>query len=387
MEEEYFTKQILTYMGNKRTFLHQIDLIISFIKSELGENNINIAEGFTGSGIVTRLFKNRVMGDYSQEYKNLYVNDMAGYSKTLNECYLTSLKDLNTDDFENIGLHFKKLKKFLSTKNNPNPFISKYWSPQNDNNIKEGERAYYTHKNACNIDKIMYYIKNYVEPEYRSLFIGPLLVQCSIHNNTNGQFSAYYKNEEKTKGMYGGKKSVDLKRITGEILPMMPVLTEHKAKIHISQMNTNDWIKEIPKVDLVYYDPPYNKHPYNIYYFLLDIINKWDTKMEVPDTYRGQPKNWEKSSYCSLKNAKKSFEDLIKNTKSNFILVSYNDRGIIPLNELDEILEKYGTLKKIPVEHKVYNKFIGIAAKKRKKQNKKIEEFLWLLDCRKISKN
>lgn len=383
MEDEYFTKQILTYMGNKRTFLHQIDSIISFIKSELGENNINIAEGFTGSGIVTRLFKNRIMGDDSQEYKNLYVNDMAGYSKTLNECYLTSLKDLNTDDFENIGLHFKKLKKFLSTKNNPNPFISKYWSPQNDNNIKEGERAYYTYKNACNIDKIMYYITNYVEPEYRSLLIGPLLVQCSIHNNTNGQFSAYYKNEEKTKGMYGGKKSVDLKRITGEILPMMPVLTEHKAKIHISQLNTNDWIKTIPKVDLVYYDPPYNKHPYNIYYFLLDIINKWDTNMEVPDTYRGQPRNWEKSTFCSLKNAKKSFEDLIKNTKSKFILVSYNDRGIIPLKELDEILEKYGSLTKIPVEHKVYNKFIGIAAKKRKKQNKKIQEFLWLLDCRK----
>ena len=160
MEDEYFTKQILTYMGNKRTFLHQIDSIISFIKSELGENNINIAEGFTGSGIVTRLFKNRIMGDDSQEYKNLYVNDIAGYSKTLNECYLTSLKDLNTDDFENIGLHFKKLKKFLSTKNNPNPFISKYWSPKNDNNIKEGERAYYTYKNACNIDKIMYYITN-----------------------------------------------------------------------------------------------------------------------------------------------------------------------------------------------------------------------------------
>ena len=50
---------------------------------------------------------------------------------------------------------------------------------------------------------------------------------------------------------------------------------------------------------------------------------------------------------------------------------------------MEEILEKYGKLYKIPVEHNVYNKFIGIAAKKRKKQNKKIEEFLWLLDCRK----
>ena len=385
MEEEYFTQQILTYMGNKRTFLCQIDEIISFIKTTLGEKNIDIAEGFTGSGIVSRLFKNRIMSDYSQEYKTLYVNDMSGYSETLSKCYLTSTKDLCCGDYETIGLHFKKLKNFLSKKNNPIPFISKYWAPQNDSDIKPEERAYFTQKNASNIDKIMYYIKNYVEEKYKPLLLGPLLVQCSIHNNTNGQFSAYYKNEEKTKGMYGGKNLCDLKRITGEILPMMPILTEHKAKIHISKMDANKWIKTIPKVDLVYYDPPYNKHPYNIYYFLLDIINDWNPNLDVPNTYRGQPKNWEKSAYCSLKNAKKSFEDLIKNTKSNFILVSYNNKGIIPLDELDKILDKYGKLTKIPIEHKVYNKFIGIAAKKRKKQNKKIEEFLWLLDCRKTS--
>ena len=385
MEEEYFTKEILTYMGNKRTFLTKIDDIITFVKESLGEKNIDIAEGFSGSGIVSRLFKNRVMGDDSQEYKTLYVNDMSGYSETLNKCYLTSTKDLCVDDIEILNLHLKKLRLFLSKKNNPLSFISKHWAPQNDSDINPGERAYYTQKNASNIDKIMYYIKNYVEEKYQSLLTGPLLVQCSIHNNTNGQFSAYYKNEEKTKGMYGGKKEVDLKRITGEILPMMPILTEHKANINISRMDANKWIKTIPKVDLVYYDPPYNKHPYNIYYFLLDIINDWNINLEVPDTYRGQPKNWEKSAYCSLKNAKTSFSDLIKHTKSNFILVSYNNKGIIPIPEMEEILKKYGKLSKIPVEHNVYNKLIGIAAKKRKKQNKKIEEFLWLLDCRKTS--
>ena len=48
-------------------------------------------------------------------------------------------------------------------------------------------------------------------------------------------------------------------------------------------------------LDIVYYDPPYNKHPYNIYYFLLDIVNNMDLDIEVPDTYRGQPKGWKKS--------------------------------------------------------------------------------------------
>jgi adenine-specific DNA-methyltransferase len=185
------------------------------------------------------------------------------------------------------------------------------------------------------------------------------------------------------KGMFGGKNNIDLKRITGEIIPEMPILTMHKANIEISQMDTNKWVKSIPKVDLMYYDPPYNKHPYNIYYFLLDIINNWDTDMEIPDTYRGQPKDWVKSSYCSFVKAKNSFEDLIKNTKSNFIMLSYNNKGIIPLDEFDRILKKYGILNKIPIKHNVYNKLLGIAAKKRKKENKKVEEFIWLLDCRK----
>ena len=381
MENKYFTKQILTYMGNKRKFLNKIDEIITLVKTEIGEKNINIAEGFSGSGVVSRLFKNRVMNDVVplEELKTLYVNDMAGYSKTLNECYLTSTTDLTTDDYENLILHKKRLKTFLSKSKIPKKFISKHWSPNNDNNIKEGERAYFTFKNACTIDKMMYYIKNKVEKKYQSYFLGPLLVNCSIHNNTNGQFSAYYKNEEKTKGMYGGKKNVDLHRITGEILPELPILTQHKANIKISQMDTNEWVKTLPEVDLMYYDPPYNKHPYNIYYFLLDIINNWNTDMEIPDTYRGQPKNWIKSPFCSFVNAKESFDNLIKNTKAKYILVSYNNKGIIPLKELDEILEKYGELRKIPVEHSVYNKLIGIAAKKRKKENKKVEEFLWLL--------
>ena len=233
MEDEYLTKQILTYMGNKRKFLNKIDEIITLVKTEIGEKNINIAEGFSGSGIVSRLFKNRVMNDVIplEELKTLYVNDMAGYSKTLNECYLTSTTDLTTDDYENLILHKKKLKTFLSKSKIPKKFISKHWSPNNDNNIKEGERAYFTFKNACTIDKMMYYIKNKVEKKYQCYFLAPLLVKCSIHNNTNGQFSAYYKNEEKTKGMYGGKKKVDLHRITGEILPELPILTQHKANV------------------------------------------------------------------------------------------------------------------------------------------------------------
>ena len=374
-EEEFFKKQILTYMGNKRKYLTKIDEIITLVKNELKQHNLKIGEGFSGSGIVSRLFKNRSNDDF-------YVNDISGYSKTLNQCYLTSTQNLSTDDIETLIKYIKDIRTFIKTSENPKPFIAKNWSPKDDDNIQPNERVYFTAENGETIDKMLYYIHNYVKEKYKPFLLAPLIVQCSMHNNTNGQFSAYYKDENKEKGMYGGKKEIDLNRIKKKIEPIMPILTSHKANIVISQNDVLKWLDTIPEVDLMYYDPPYNKHPYNIYYFLLDIINNYDTTIEIPDTYRGQPKNWVKSNYCSLKKAKAEFKLLIEKTKAKFILVSYNNKGIIPIKDLDEILMKKGELYKIPFRNGAFNKYLGIAAKKRQKENTKLEEFLWLVDCR-----
>merc|ERR1711991_79862 len=282
-----------------------IDEIISLVRKELSKDNISIGEGFSGSGIVSRLFKNRTNLNYSEELKTFYVNDISGYSKTLNQCFLTSTKNLSTNDIETLIKYIKDLREFIKNKPNPHPFVAKHWAPQNDDDIQPNERVYFTAKNAKIIDQMLYYIHNHVEEKYKCYLLAPLIVQCSIHNNTNGQFSSFYKDEKKEKGMYGGKNSIDLNRIKKEIRPEMPLLTKHKANLNISQNDVLEWVKTIPEVDLMYYDPPYNKHPYNIYYFLLDIINNYDTSIETPDTYRGQPKNWKKSNYCSFKKAKK----------------------------------------------------------------------------------
>ena len=147
--------------------------------------------------------------------------------------------------------------------------------------------------------------------------LAPLLTEVSKHNNTNGQFSAFYKGEDGI-GKYGGKKEIDVARITKKITIPYPIFSEEPCEVFVSKSDVKDWIREIPEVDLVYYDPPYNKHPYSIYFFMLDIINDWKTEEEIPNTNRGQPKNWYKSKYNSFTHAKKAFEDLIKHTRSKF---------------------------------------------------------------------
>lgn len=369
MNNEYFTTQIITYMGNKRKLLTQIEKEVDRIQVELGKNALIIGDGFSGSGIVSRLLKTKA--------EQLYVNDIAGYSKTLNECYLSSPSNQCLKKINEYIEHANEL--LLKEKKITNPWISKYWAPSNEK-IQKGERAYFTHENGKNIDILRDYI-NSLPKKYQSFLLAPLLVQSSIHNNTNGQFSAYYKDGEV--GAYGGKNKVDTKRITKSIKLMEPIFHNNDTKVHISQMDTNEWIKSVSsknKFDVVYYDPPYNKHPYSIYYFLLDIINDWDKTIEIPDSNRGQPLNWFTSDYNSKKHAKTALEDLIQYTNSNYIILSYNDGGIIPIPELDELLKKFASnVEKIPITHKTYNRLKGISNYKREKEYKPVKEFLYVI--------
>ena len=364
----YLKKQIISYMGNKRKMVPHIETIINQIKKKCKKEKLLMGDGFSGSGVVSRLFKLHA--------EILFSNDLAGYSKTLNSCYLETP---SKEKLQKIFHYIDTANDFTTSNTQEVPsWMRAHWAPTCDN-IKEGERVYYTPENARRIDFYRFFIEN-IPPEYRPFLLAPLLVKASIHTNTSGQFAAFYK--LKNKGHYGGKTGTDLKRITTPIHLPYPIFSPIKCKTVISQKDTNEWLADLPTLDLVYYDPPYNKHPYSIYYFLLDIINNWDTTQEIPETLRGQPKNWKKSKYNSFTHAKAAFTDLIEKTKSKFILLSYNNGGIIPLDEIEKILKKKGTVEKIPVTHNIYNRMKGIANWKRKNKSTEVKEFFWLVDCR-----
>jgi len=379
-EQPYYSEQIITYMGNKRKIIPHIERIINFVKTNLGTEKLTVGDGFSGSGIVSRLFKNHAT--------ELYVNDLAGYSKTINNCYLATP---NAATLTTIQKYIDTANSLVNNNNNNNntsgeKFIQLHWAPSG-NTIKNGERVYYTRENARRIDYYRHYI-NTIPDKYRDFILAPLLVEASKHNNCSGHFAAYYKKDGI--GHFGGKKDTDIKRITQNIELPMPIFSYNKCDLFVSQKDTNTWIRDLPELDLVYYDPPYNKHPYHIYYFLLDLINTWNIDIEIPDSFRGQPKNWTTSAYNSHSNAISMFEDLIKNTRAKFILISYNNKGIIKESEMKSILNKYGILRENHIQHKIYNRMKGIAEWKKNNNDKndtikeEIKEYLYLLDTRKI---
>ena len=376
-----FTTQLLTYMGNKRKLLPHIRDTIHHVSDALGGRPISFADPFSGSGVVARL------AFTCSRVNHIAANDIAHYAHLCNLCYLQPPPSPTT----------RQLVHSLIDRANalPDPapedqWIARHWAPANDADIQPGERCYFTRENALRIDAIRNFIASDEVPcGLKPFLLAPLLIQASLHNNTNGQFAAFYKNEAGV-GAFGGKRAIDTKRITKRIVLPYPLHLHDfrdpncpRPCVSLSRKDARQWAiqsRTTATIDLLYLDPPYNKHPYNIYYFLLDIIATWDKTIDIPASYRGQPKGWLRSPFNSSVDAHSALRDVVRDANARFVALSYYDAGILAPDTIDALLAEFGEVQRFPVSQSVYNKLYGLGAHKRDSMDTApAKEYLWLL--------
>lgn len=360
---DYLTKQIITYIGNKRELLTEIENEVHLVLEILKKEKIVFLDLFSGSGIVSRLLKK-----YSSK---VITNDLEYYSYILNECFLTNKSDFDENKF---NFYLEQLEENIKTKPIIDGIIAKNYAPKDENNIKLEDRVFYTKENAIYIDSARYYIDKLIPEDYKKYFLAELITQSSIHVNTCGVFKGFYKDKNSKIGKYGGTGSNALSRIKGKIKLEAPVLSNFNCEVNVYKKDANVLCKEVKDLDLVYLDPPYNEHPYSSNYFMLNVIlkNKLEGKLSKVS---GIPNNWNRSIYNKKREALRGLEDIVKSIDSKFILVSYNDEGFIEFNEMKNMLSKYGKL--ISEKKILYNTFRG----SRNLNNRSIHtnEFLFLL--------
>ena len=81
---------------------------------------------------------------------------------------------------------------------------------------------------------------------------------------------------------------------------------------------------------------------------MIETIAKYDNPKIHGKTGLREYEN-QKSSYCSKQKVKKEFKDLILNAKVKYIFLSYNNEGIMSLDDIKEIMSlrgKYGYFTK-----------------------------------------
>jgi adenine-specific DNA-methyltransferase len=363
--DDYVYQTMLTCIGNKRKLVNNIYNIINNIKNTLKKDMLNIVDGFAGSSVVSRKL--------TEIADNLYTNDMELYSYLMAKCFLKTPTDEQKD---RIILHINAMNQLAEKGPYIEGIVSQSYAPADTYNIKEGERCFYTRENALIIDTLRHYIETHVEIDIKDYCLAPLLNRASIHTNTAGVFKGFYKNGNV--GCYGGAGKNALSRIMKPIRIDIPIWSDSKYISHCSNKDINTLIEELPSnIDVIYLDPPYNQHPYGSNYFMLNIIATNTLSSEISKV-SGIPSNWNKSAYNSHKTAIESMKHLIYTglMKSKYILLSYNNEGIITTDDWITLLEEYN-VEKYEI---VYDTYKG--SRNLESRSKKIIEIMYL-----VSKN
>ncbi len=340
---DYLTRQLITYIGNKRALLRQIETAVERVKSRMGKKRLRVFDLFSGSGVVSRFFKAHA--------SFLVGNDLEDYAAVIGRCYL---RNRGTVDRRAVAALVAELNQRVESEAFAPGFIEELYAPRDEANIVKEDRVFYTRDNARRLDNYRRLIED-VPADVRDLLMGPLLSEASIHANTAGVFKGFYKNRQTGLGQFGGSGSDALSRIKGKIELEAPVLSNYECDYEVLQEDANLAARNRKGFDLAYIDPPYNQHPYGSNYFMLNLLVRYERPLHISDV-SGIPTDWRRSGYNVRSQSLALLQDLLAILDAPYLLISFNNEGFV---RPDEMLAMLNTLGSVDVLESRYNAFRG----------------------------
>ncbi|EAI8971824.1 DNA adenine methylase, partial [Campylobacter jejuni] len=324
------------------------DFLFESINDILAKSDINLEQCtfidlFAGTSAVGKKFKNKV--------EKVISNDKEFYSFVLAKNYIENTVKIKRS---------KELIKELNNIAKINPIKGKIYKHYS---LGGGEnRQYFSDFNAMKIDSMRIKISewkydNFINEKECYFLLASLLESADKVANTASVYGAFLKH---------------LKPSAQKELILLPAEFECTHTKHlVFNENANDLIKKI-KGDILYLDPPYNSREYGANYHVLNSIAMYDDF--IPQGKTGL-RAYEKSAWCKKNLVFDALEDLIKNADFKFIFLSYNDEGLLSLEQIRQIFEKYG---KYDFKSQIYQRFK--ADSKRICQQNKTIEYLHILE-------
>jgi adenine-specific DNA-methyltransferase len=342
-DPRYLSEQLLTYLGNKRALLGPIDRAAEQVKRRLGKPKLRVWDAFAGSGVVSRLLKAHA--------DVLISSDLEAYAAVVGRCFL---RNRSLVDLRALSAVVERLNADVDGSTLPMGFIAELYAPRDESNVMAHDRVFYTKENARRLDDYRRRIDE-APDAFRDLLLGPLLSEASIHANTAGVFKGFYKDRRTKIGRYGGSHGDALLRIRGAIRLFPPRLSRFECDVEVLQGDANILAGRMKSLDLAYFDPPYNQHPYGSNYFMLDLLARYERPTSL-SAVSGIPAGWKRSDYNVRAKSLATFLRLAEATDAKFLLVSFNDEGFIPPEKMHAALAGLGKVEVVEIP---YNAFRG----------------------------
>lgn len=331
----------MNYIGSKLKLSNWLEAEITNVVGDSLSNKV-FCDLFAGTGIVGRKFKTNV--------KQVIANDMEYYSYVLNRNYIGNHQTISKADEL-----LQELENLLPKEG----FIY-----QNYCLGSGSERQYFSDENGKKIDSIRVQIEewkntHYIDEDTYYFLLATLLENADKVANTASVYGAFLKN---------------LKRSALKPLSLEPALFEINCNDHqVYQMDANQLIKNISG-DILYLDPPYNARQYGANYHMLNTIALYDNF--TPKGKTGL-REYNRSKYCSKSEVTSEFEALIKDANFKYVFLSYNNEGLMSVEQVREIFERYGKYDLVQTE---YQRFKADKTENRNHKADSTFEYLHILE-------
>lgn len=324
----------MRYYGCKRKLL-------DFLSDGVAKTGINsgaiFCDLFSGTTTVARHFK--------QKGYTVYANDFLEFSYCLARAYIKNndyplfeslygvVTGVNGSPSDNRNMVIEYLNNLKPLKG----FIYKNYCPGGTKSL-DSPRMYFTDDNGMKIDAIRTTIQEWKDSKVINndefyILLTSLIEAVPYVANISGNYAAYLK--------YWDPRALKSIRL------QVPHIPKSKRNNKAFKEDANELIKKIHS-DILYLDPPYNTRQYATNYFLLELIAEGWFNGKKPRIYgKTGMRSYEnqKSAFCQKNSVLSAFSDIVENAKTNFILLSYNDEGLMSEKAIINILSKRGNVE------------------------------------------
>lgn len=330
----------MNYIGSKYSLLGFIEESINKV---VDKDCTVFCDMFAGTGIVGRHFK--------QKGFTVIANDLQHYSYVLNRHYIGNNSLLT---FEKLAGEIPSLS--VAAAEERKHIVCQYLTEieplegflyhnycSGGTKLKTYERLYFTDENGMLCDAIRSRIEEWYQNDFISeneyyFLLTTLIESIDKLANTASVYGAFLKK---------------VKRSASAKLRLQAA--EHSLDDQQHQVYCMDCNKLIPsiKTDILYLDPPYNHRQYAPNYHLLETISLYDNPSLKGKTGLRNYSH-QKSDYSSKRKVKNAFQELILAANARYIFLSYNNEGLLSLEEIKSIMSRRG---EYGVFTKKYNRF------------------------------
>jgi len=332
----------LNYIGCKHTLFNT--LLSVFQENIPDMKSLSFLDLFAGTGTV---------GFNIQEYtKTCDANDLELYSYVINFALLKC----------NYSEELSELIKKCNELDMKEGLIYNNFSP-----TETCERMFFTNDNAKKADAI----REFIETEYKesriniyqfNFLLASLLVSIDKVANTSAVYGAYLK----------AYKTSAIKQLILKPIHIKTDIDVNSENMVYNKLAETFSVLDSKYYDIIYVDPPYNQRQYSGNYSPLNYIAEYNNDVVLKGK-TGLIENYNKSKFCKKTDIKNTFDSLISGLNCKYLIISYNNEGLLSIDEFKKILVKKGAVKLYIIK---YTKFKA----QQNVEKKYVKEYLWVVN-------